>query len=245
MKLQVVFLICADAEWEAILQLISEQHLQPTPYGDWFPAYLLPDQSVEPALHGNSVPPGGIAAGFMHTGWGKIAAAGATQFSIDHWQPDLLVNLGTCGGFEGSVERGELLLADRTIVYDILEQMGDQDAHLEHYDTKLDYSWLSEPYPQIVRRTLLVSGDRDLLPSEIPWLKQRFGAVAGDWETGAIAYTARKNQARLLILRGVTDLVSSTGSEAYGNMTLFQQATLDIMLRLLAHTYSWVKPGLA
>jgi len=244
MKLQVVFLICADAEWDAILQLITEPYLQTTPYGKWFMAGLLPSQSVIPAMPGASLPHGGITAGFMHTGWGKIAAAGATQYAIDHWQPDLLVNLGTCGGFEGSVERGELLLVDRTIVYDILEQMGDQDAHLEHYASTLDIHWLSEPFPQAVRRTLLVSGDRDLLPAEIPWLKQHFGAVAGDWETGAIAYIARINQARLLILRGVSDLVGSEGGEAYGNLALFQQATLDIMQRLLAQIFSWVKPGL-
>jgi adenosylhomocysteine nucleosidase len=244
MNPRVLFLICADAEWESAQRHVSQAHIQLTPYGDWFPACLLPDQQIIPILPHTLLPQDGIAAALMHTGWGKIAAAGATQYAIDTWKPELLVNLGTCGGFYGAVQRGEILLVDQTYVYDILEQMGDLDAHLNQYACRLDYSWLSEPYPQAVRRTLLVSGDRDLLPSEIPWLQQRFSAVAGDWESGAIAHVARLNKARLLILRGVTDLVSPAGGEAYGNLGLFQQATQEIMQLLLSHLYAWVKPGL-
>ena len=241
---QVVVLICADAEWRATLRLLPGPHLQSTPYGDWFAACLRPDRSIHPIDQNERIPTKGVLAGFMHSGWGKIAAAGATQFAIDNWNPRLLVNLGTCGGLEGSVTRGEILLVDRTVVYDILEQMGDQDEHLAHYTCQLDYTWLSQPYPQEVRRTLLVSGDRDLLPSDIPWLKQRFGAVAGDWETGAIAYVAHRNKSKLLILRGVTDLVCTGGGEAYGNLDLFHQATQEIMQQLLVGIYPWVAPAL-
>ena len=42
--------------------------------------------------------------------------------------PGCSFNLGTCGGFEGEIERGTLLLVERTLVYDIFEQMGDCDA---------------------------------------------------------------------------------------------------------------------
>jgi adenosylhomocysteine nucleosidase len=81
----------------------------------------------------------------MQAGWGKIAAACATQYAINRWKPSLLVNLGTCGGFEGSIQRGEILLVDRTIVYDILEQMGDSDALIDYYTSQIDTSWLGFP----------------------------------------------------------------------------------------------------
>jgi nucleoside phosphorylase len=38
---------------------------------------------------------------FLHGGWGKVAAAGSTQYAIDRWAPARLINLGTCGGFKG------------------------------------------------------------------------------------------------------------------------------------------------
>ena len=44
--------------------------------------------------------------------------------------------------------------------------------------------------------TLLVSGDRDLRVEDIPHLKADFGAVAGDWESGAIAWVATRNNTR-------------------------------------------------
>jgi adenosylhomocysteine nucleosidase len=176
----------------------------------------------------------------FHGGWGKIAPAASTQYVIDRWSPALLINLGTCGGFEGEIEKGTVILAERTVVYDIIEQMGDYDDHIGHYTTELDLSWLGGEVPQEVRRTLLVSGDRDLLVEEIPRLKEQYGAVAGDWESGAIAWVAARNRTRCLILRGVTDLVGSSGGEAYGNIDLFVQNATQVLGALVASLPYWM-----
>ncbi len=221
---QTVVLISANIEWQSLRGILTEVDIQKSPYGEWFTTTLQP----------------GMPLLFFHGGWGKIAAAGSTQYVIDRWKPALLVNLGTCGGFAGEVERGEILLVERTLVYDIVEQMGDFDEHIAHYTTDIDLSWLEEPYPQPVRRSLLVSGDRDLLVEDVPMLKERYRAVAGDWESGAIAFVAARNGARLLILRGVSDLVSPAGSEAYGNLQYFAEATRDIFNRLLTVLPLWV-----
>jgi len=103
------------------------------------------------------------------------------------------------------------------VVYDIRERMGDASAALEQMATDLDLSWLREPYPQQARRVSLVSADRDLDPLEAPRLMKRWSAVAGDWESGAIAWVAARYNTRCLILRGVTDLVGSGGGTAYGD----------------------------
>jgi adenosylhomocysteine nucleosidase len=92
-----------------------------------------------------------------------------------------------------------------------------------------------------VTRTLLVSGDRDLLPEEVPNLKKHFGAIAGDWESGAIAFVAARNGIRILILKGVTDLVGTTGSQAYGNLGYYEQATATIMKRLVSALPAWIR----
>ena len=178
---------------------------------------------------------------FFHGGWGKIAAAASTQYVIDRWSPDLVINLGTCGGFAGEVERGTIILAERTLVYDIVEQMGDYDEHIAHYSTDLDLSWLKGDTPQEVRRTILISGDRDLLADEVPHLKRQFDAVAGDWESGAIAWVASRNGTPCFILRGVTDLVSSSGGEAYGNLELFVENTTHVLGELIDALPAWLE----
>ncbi len=87
----------------------------------------------------------------------------------------------------------------------------------------------------------MVSADRDLLPDEIQGLQTRYGAAVGDWESGAIAWVAALNHTPLLILRGVTDLVSISGGEAYGNSTFFTESAKKIMERLVKTLPGWIK----
>lgn len=223
----VVVLVSANVEWRIVAEIFPEREEQPSPYGGWFVTDL--------EVIGRSSP-----VVFFHGGWGKIAAAGSTQYAINRWSPKLLVNLGTCGGFEGSIERGATILAERTVVYDIIEQMGDNEEHIAHYSTAIDLSWLGESFPVEVQRTLLVSGDRDLVVDEISGLHERFGAVAGDWESGAIAFVAARNYTRLLILRGVTDLVGSSGGEAYGDIEVFVDSARTVMGRLIENLPAWL-----
>ncbi len=213
-------IVSANAEWRAIREVLSVQEVASTPMGEWFEQ-------------------GGVR--YFHGGWGKISAAATTQFAIDHFQPDLLVNLGTCGGFVGSIEPGDVILVDRTIVYDILEQMGDSAEAIDHYTTELDLSWLKQPYPHPVRRGLLVSADRDIVVEDIPQLVKQYGAFAADWESGAIAWVANKNNVRCLILRGVTDVVGAGGGEAYGNIALFHERTKGVMKALIEQLPDWLK----
>lgn len=218
-----VVIISANVEWRVIREIFANMAYQPGPYGEWFSTRVVGRQVI-----------------FMQGGWGKISAAGSTQYAIDRWHPKLLVNLGTCGGFEGLIERGTIVLVEKTIVYDIIEQMGDFDEHIAHYTTEIDLSWLSPPYPQAVQRSLLVSGDRDLLVDQIATLNEKYAATAGDWESGAIAWVAKRNGQRLLILRGVTDLVGSQGGEAYGKIEVFEAATRRIMRQLVEGLPGWL-----
>jgi len=167
----VVVIISANIEWRVLLNLLPHVEPQVSPLGEWF--------ETELEIAGRQAP-----VIFFHGGWGKIAAAASAQYALSRWQPGLLLNVGTCGGFAEKVKKGTIVLVERTVVYDIIEQMTDPDEAIAHFSTDLDLSWLAEPYPQAVQRTLLVSADRDLVAAEVPRLAEKFGAVAGDWESG-------------------------------------------------------------
>jgi hypothetical protein len=66
-------------------------------------------------------------------------------------------------------------------------------------------------------------------------------AVAGEWEIGAIAYTCARNRQRLVILRGISDLVTSTGGEVYGNMDGFVEGAGIVMTRLMGELPAWLE----
>ncbi len=218
-----VVLICAEAEWRAVRNLFPNSLWQHSPFGEYTPARVEAREVV-----------------LFHSGWGKIAAAAATQYIADQFHPDLLINLGTCGGVRGRIEPGTVILVEKTIVYDIVEQMGDPREAIAHYTTPLDLTWLPRLLPIPVLRGLLVSGDRDLSTQDLPMLIGKYNAVAADWESGAIAWVARRNGIRLLMLRGVTDLVDGEGGEAYGDYELFSQRTREIMRRLVASLPEWL-----
>ncbi len=230
---RVVVLISANIEWRVLLDILDQSELQQSPIGQWFVKDLNVAGRSEPVI-------------FFHGGWGKIAAAASAQYVLSCWSPRLVINMGTCGGFEGEVKKDSIILAERTVVYDIIEQMTGQAEAIAHYSTDINLSWLGEPYPQPVHRTLLVSGDRDLVDNEIPHLKAEFGAMAGDWESGAIAWVTARNSTRCLILRGVTDLVGPSGGEAYaGNLQVFVEGTRRVFEKVLPHLPQWIALGIS
>jgi adenosylhomocysteine nucleosidase len=220
---KIVVLVSAITEWVAVKNALAPIDMQATPYGECFDAKIGP-----------------WVVTFFHAGWGKAASAGGMQYALDHYSPDLTINLGTCGGFEGKVDLDEVILVERTFIYDILELMGDYGSVPDYYASTLDLSWLPEPYPYPVRRGTLASADSDLQPEKIPQLKAQ-GAIAADWESAALAWVARKNRARLLILRAVSDLVSERGGEAYDNITLYRGRTNAIMHRLIGQLPGWIE----
>jgi adenosylhomocysteine nucleosidase len=219
--MKIVVLISATAEWNAVRPLFPNAKIRRFPFGECFDI-LIQDEHIS----------------FFHSGWGKIASAGSMQYVIDHYSPDLIVNLGTCGGFENTVNQGDIILVDKTYVYDIVELMGDLDI-ISYYASSLDLSWLAEPYPFPARRGLIASADSDLPPGKIPLLKSH-GAIAADWESAALAWVAQRNNARLLILRGVSDMVSEQGGEVYNNIEIFNERARGIMQQLIEQLPEWL-----
>ena len=216
-------IISADMEWKSLKKVYPDEDYRKSLWGEYFHKKINKQQVL-----------------FFHEGWGKVSAAGATQYIIDKYNPDILINLGTCGGFEGEIERFDIVLANKTVIYDISEAMGDSKEAIADYTTQIDLNWIGNELTSKVRKTVLVSADKDLRINEIEQLKDEYDAVAGDWESGAIAYVAQRNKKKILIFRGVSDIVSNHQGEVYGNFSLFAQRTDTVMTKLLIELPKWI-----
>ena len=106
-ELPIAVLISANAEWQPVKALFARAVIHPSPYGEYFFA----DIERESVL-------------FFQGGWGKVAAAGSTQYVIDRFKPARLINLGTCGGVEGRVQRFQVVAPEKVVIYNIAEAMG-------------------------------------------------------------------------------------------------------------------------
>jgi adenosylhomocysteine nucleosidase len=222
-----VAMISANAEWTAVVKRSPGATIEHTPYGDW----------LERAFGGERVV-------FFHGGYGKVAAAGSTQYAIDRWHPRLVLNLGTCGGFGHGLAKGDVVLASRTTIYDIYEAMGDADEAIADYKTTLDVSRWPARLAARVKIEPVISADRDLVPAELAKLRAKFDAGAGDWESGAIAYVAAHNHTRVVILRAVSDLVDESGGEMIGNVDAWRAAA-DQMMGVVMELAADALPDLA
>jgi adenosylhomocysteine nucleosidase len=218
-----VVIVSANMEWKAVKALHPDARYEPSPWGEWF------EHTID-----------GARVVMFHGGWGKVAAAGSAQYAIDRWAPRYVINLGTAGGFAGAIAKHAVVLVDRTVIYDIKEAMGDSAQAIADYSTTIDLGWLTPPYPSPVTKTLLVSADRDLVPGELATLASTYHAVAGDWESGAIAYTCARNQQRLVILRGISDLVTDQSGEVYGNLDGFVEGARVVMTQLIGELPRWL-----
>jgi len=211
--LKIAVLISANAEWNAVKAVLPKMNIGRSPFGEYFFAQIEHQTLL-----------------FFHGGWGKVAASASTQYVIDHFNPAYLINLGTCGGIEGRVQRFDIIAPERVIIYDIHEAMGDATEAIAHYSTTLDLC-VRLPFPVV--RTTLYSADRDLTPAALRDLEHRYRPAVVDWESGAIAWVASRNGTPLLILRGVSDLVSVERAEADGDYELYKRNAARIMFGLI------------
>ncbi|MHC1739487.1 MAG: hypothetical protein AB9897_00060 [Anaerolineaceae bacterium] len=220
----IAVIISANSEWQAALEVLDPVSRLPNPFSEHYFS----------KVNGQSVV-------FMHGGWGKVSAAASTQFCIDTWHPTHVINLGTCGGLAGAIQVGETLLVNETVIYDIHERMGDPAEAIHFYSTKLDLSFITQPYPVSVQVGRLASADEDIDPKLIAELRDKFKVVAADWESGAIAWVASKNNVPCLILRTVSDVVSESGGEIYADgAAQFNERARSIMHQLLESLLLWI-----
>ena len=130
-------------------------------------------------------------------------------------------------------------MVTKTVVYDIYERSGGHGEQVAKYMTELDLSWLGKPYPMNPLPATMATGDQDLDPQKIPYLWEKYGAVAADWESGAIAYVCHKNRTKCLIVRGVSDVVDPAGGKASNDEDIIE-GTRKVMKKLIHSLPEWV-----
>ncbi|MGA3012849.1 MAG: hypothetical protein ABSD71_02315 [Bacteroidales bacterium] len=198
---KIVILVCSDFEWKVVRKQFKDEKLEVSPYGNWF--FHPMRKTVKKEVI------------WFKSGWGKIGSAGATQYVIDRWKPELIINIGTCGGFYGKIDLYQPVLIKKTVVYDLIDFIGTVGKSVKYHTTNIDLSWLKNKTILKLQKKVMVTGDQDLHPERLSELYEKYKAVVGDWESGSISWICKKNGTKLLILRGVSDIVGSIENPAY------------------------------
>lgn len=158
---------------------------------------------------------------------GPVHAASALARAFAARTPDLVVNVGTCGGFQSQgLGIGDLVVARDTMFHDARVALPGYDA-LARAHTRLSPSdaQLAAMAARLGARVGLASSGSSLdATADEMALFAREGTLAKDMELAALAAVCREAKVPLAALKGVTDLVDH------------HEPTQEAFLRNLART---------
>ena len=143
------------------------------------------------------------------SGIGKVSAGLTTQLLIDKYSPDYILNFGTCGGMNTSVEILKYYTVDKCCQFDFdLRQLDNVPlGYIQEYDRVFFNN--STKGLEFLQTSSLASADRftnDLC--DINAIND-LGCSLRDMEGGAIAQVCTSNNVPLYMIKGITDIFNN------------------------------------
>ena len=143
------------------------------------------------------------------SGIGKVNSGFVTQAIIDKYSPDFILNFGTCGGLNNSVE---------ILNYYAIEKCCQYDFDLTELDPVplgyiQDYDCVFFPTSTLglenMKKSVLASADKfTSKKSDVDTINQ-MGCSLCDMEGGAIAQVCLSNKTPLYMIKGISDVHGS------------------------------------
>ena len=155
----------------------------------------------------------------LFCGCGEVQAASGTQYLIDNFSVDQIINYGVVGGINPDFKTGDVVLVSDIIPYQYdLSPLGYEKATLPKNIEQYLYT-NSEILCELMEKVDLplascASGDKFLLSSDKKQLWEKYEADICDMESYGIAYTCNLNKIPFVMIKAVSD-DSNDGGEEY------------------------------
>ena len=157
------------------------------------------------------------------SGVGKVNSATTTQFIIDKFKPNFIINTGIAGGLSSDLKVGDTVIAEKMIQHDFdLTAFGNPKGYMDtgiepdkptvYYSDKALIDKFIKKSNGSISKVTVATGDVFVVDkTQKENIKNEFGASVIDMESAAIAQTAQRNGVPVLILKTISD--ESDGSE--------------------------------
>lgn len=219
MKKQIAIIGAMNEEVEALTEMLTDVQEQPTTFIDL------------PVKTGNLAGQPVIVA---RCGIGKVNAALATQYIIDRFAPNYIINTGVAGGVHDKVRIGDLVLGNESLQHDFdAQNFGYPKGVIPRLKSSIftadsNLIQIARKAAQLVfgkekvHQGLIVSGDQFVSSSQ---QKQEILAAfpatyCVEMEGAAIAQVAQINQVRHLIVRAISDQADNTAPDDFNQYLL-------------------------
>ncbi|MCI7601593.1 MAG: 5'-methylthioadenosine/S-adenosylhomocysteine nucleosidase [Mollicutes bacterium] len=152
----------------------------------------------------------------VRTNVGEIDAAISTQFLIDYYQIDLIINYGVVGLINKNINPNKLMIVKKVVHYDIDTSLIDNiesGRYLEFESVYIPVKFYKlDGIANILNLTEVIcaSGDK-FIANETDKINliNNFNADICEMEIGGIALTCYRNDIELISIKGASDYCSS------------------------------------
>ena len=143
-------------------------------------------------------------------GLGKVNAAAGTQYAIDHFTPERIVNLGVAGGLDASMSVGQVYSISKCFQcdFDLSDINHTPKGTPDEYDSPF-FELSNFPTTQLSNLPIAIVSTGDSFVNGDPdrdFVYGEMGAWLRDMELAAIAHVCKRAGVRCCALKSVSDV---------------------------------------
>lgn len=183
----------------------------------------------------------------LKSGIGKVNAAMSTSILLEKFNPDMVINTGSAGGFDASLEVGAIVISDEVRHHDVdvtafgyeMGQVPDLPAAFKSDERlrTLAEETVTELGEHQYATGLIATGDSFMSDSErVELVRGYFPQMkAAEMEAAAVAQVCYQFEVPFVIIRSLSDIAGKESSMSFEEFlpTAAKHST-EIVLRLIA-----------
>lgn len=182
----------------------------------------------------------------LQSGIGKVAAAVGTTILLSDYQPDVVINTGSAGGFESSLNLGDVVISTEVRHHDAdvtafgyeIGQMAGQPAAFSA-DAKLMETAeqaLAQMKDKHAVRGLICTGDEFVCrPERQETIRKNFpGVIAVEMEASAIAQVCHQFNTPFVVVRAISDVADKESPMSFEEfLPLAAQSSSEMVVNMV------------
>ncbi|GAL21476.1 5'-methylthioadenosine nucleosidase [Vibrio maritimus] len=182
----------------------------------------------------------------LQSGIGKVAAAVGTTILLSDYQPDVVINTGSAGGFESSLNLGDVVISTEVRHHDAdvtafgyeIGQMAGQPAAFTADQKLMDVAEkaLAQMEDKHAVRGLICTGDEFVCrPERQAFIRENFpGVIAVEMEASAIAQTCHQFNTPFVVVRAISDVADKESPMSFEEfLPLAAQSSSEMVVKMV------------
>ncbi|WP_394240301.1 5'-methylthioadenosine/S-adenosylhomocysteine nucleosidase [Vibrio astriarenae] len=188
----------------------------------------------------------GVDVVLLQSGIGKVAAAVGTAILLDEYQPDVVINTGSAGGFDSTLNLGDVVISTEVRHHDAdvtafgyeIGQMAGQPAAFKSDEKLMTIAEqaLEQMEDKHAVRGLICTGDAFVCtPERQAFIRTHFPSViAVEMEAAAIAQACHQFNTPFVVVRAISDVADKESPMSFEEfLPLAAKSSSEMVIKMV------------